>query len=156
MRFILMLLMLLCATATTPAMAADEIFGFAIGANGVWFDDNAEPSDFEIGGNVKASLSPHFSAVGAGYYGFGHSYLRGSAGFRVTATDVNDPTFSLGLGMQYHFSSEPNIRPEEWAPDASVGWRPWTSQPRVILVALGSYGMDTNQATLMAGVRYAL
>src|SRR4249920_1914303 len=115
------LLAMLCAM---PASAQTSVVKAALGAQGVWYDDNVKPSDFELGGNVRASLSPHISAVGAGYYGFAHSYLRGSAGFRITATEVDDPDFSIGLGMVYNFSSEPSIRPEEWTPDASMGWRP--------------------------------
>lgn len=140
-----------------PALAGTPAIRTAAGVNGIWFDDNAKPSDFELGGNVAASLSPHISLVGAGYYGFQHSYLRGCAGFRVTATDVEDENFSVDLGMQYHFSSEPAIRPEEWAPDASFGWRPWpVEMPNIIVGAQGSYGLDSNKAYVIVAVRYIL
>lgn len=156
MRKLLILAALLLVAAPVHAQAPSVVKA-AIGANGVWFDDTAKPSDFELGGNVRASLSPHIAAVGAGYYGFSNSYLRGSAGIRITATDVDNPDFSVGLGMQYNFSSEPSIRPEEWTPDASIGWRPWPAEmPNVILVAQGSYGLDSNTAYVIVGARYAL
>jgi len=143
--------------SAATSRADPSVVKAALGAQGVWYDDNVKPSDFELGGNVRASLSPHISAVGAGYYGFAHSYLRGSAGFRITATEVDDPDFSIGLGMVYNFSSEPSIRPEEWTPDASMGWRPWPQDlPRVLLVANAAYGLDSNSAYISAGVRYVL
>jgi hypothetical protein len=145
--------MMLCLLAARQATAEPVLRAYA-GANGVWYDGD-NPNDFEAGGNLRASLSPHISLVGAGYYGFSHSYLRGSAGLRITATDANDPNFSVGIGMQRHFSSEPDIRPEEWAPDASIGWRPWAAtNPRVILIAQAGYGLDTEKAFALAGVRY--
>lgn len=151
---------LFCGLACRDARAAspgDVVVRFAAGANGIWFDDSANPSDFEAGAAARASLSPHFSVVGSGYYGFAHSYLRGSAGIRVTATDVDNPDFSIGLGVQRHFSSEPALRPEEWAYDASIGYRPWPeTNPKVTLIAQGGYGIDSNQASYLAGVRYTL
>ena len=149
-------LIALLLTLAVPA-SADEVLKFYAGANGAWFDDSAKPSDFEIGGNARASLSPHISLVGSTYYGFGNSYLRGSAGGRITATDVNDPNFSVGVGFQYHASSEPATRREGWAPDVSVGWKPQPEQwPAVILVAQGSYMLDGNDTSLLVGVRYNL
>lgn len=141
-----------------PAVChADPVFKVFAGANGVWFDENAKPSDIEIGGNARASLSEHFSAVGGAYYGFDNSYLRGSLGARLTATDANDPNFSLGLGLGYQACSEPKLRPEEWVTDVSVGWRAWPEKlPKVILIAQGSYGLDQKDAMLVIGARYEL
>ena len=155
MRKLIAALALLLVAASAHA---DPLFTTYIGANGVWFDGvKALPSDFEAGGNASASLQPHISLVGAAYYGFDHSYLRGSVGARFTATNVDDPNFSVGLGAQYHMSSEPNIRPEGWAPDATLGWRPWPEQfPAVLFIAQGSYNVQANQAVAIAGVRYAL
>lgn len=134
-----------------------DVIKVAVGANGIWFDDNAKPSDFELGGNIAASLSPHVAVVGSTYYGFDHSYVRGATGFRITSSNVEDPNFSVGLGMQYNFSSENDIRPQEWTPDASLGFRPWPEEmPNVILIAQGSYGLDSNRAYVIAGVRYKL
>lgn len=155
MRRLIIILALLLAAA--PVFAGTPLIKTAAGVNGIWFDDNAKPSDFELGGNAAARLSPHISLVGAGYYGFQNSYLRGSAGFRVTATDVEDENFSVDLGMQYHLSSEPSIRPEEWAPDASFGWRPWpVDLPKIIIGAQGSYGLESNKAYVTVAVRYIL
>ena len=151
MRFVLLLLLLLL-----PAVAgADVVSAFYGGANGIWYDDQAEPADFEAGGSGSLSLQPHISLVGSGWYGFSHSYFRAAAGVRVTATDVDDSNFSVGIGIQYHASTEPTIRPEEWCPDASIGWKPWpTDQPKLIVIAQGAYGLTSNQAQAMAGLRY--
>ena len=154
-KLIIAAVLTLCCAASA---SADQILTTAIGANGIWFDGvTAMPSDFEVGGNVAASLQPHISLVGAGYYGFAHSYVRGSLGARFTATNPDDPNFSVDLGGQYHMSSEPSIRPEGFAPDASIGWRPWPLQlPAIIVVAQGSYNITANQASVIAGVRLAL
>jgi hypothetical protein len=118
---------------------ADEVLKFALGANGVWYDNETSPADLEVGGNARAAFSPHIAAVGAAYYGLDKSYLRGSAGVRFTVTDVQNPNFSIGVGVQYHASSDPNVRPEQWCPDVSVGWRAWPEQlPKVLLTGQAS------------------
>lgn len=145
--------------AAIPAQAADPpVFKLYGGANAVWFNGALDlPSDFELGANLRASLSPHISGVSCLYYGLNHSYLRGSFGVRLTATDVDNRDFSIGVGIQRQLSSRPEVRPEEWAPDVTVGWRPWPqTAPRVILIAQGSYGLDSQQGTVLAGVRYFL
>jgi hypothetical protein len=141
-----------------PAHAGDLVVMPYIGANAISFDANSHlPSDFEAGGGGSASLSPHITGVGSVWYGFGRTYLRGSGGFRVTATDVNDPNFSIGLGIQYQASTKPALRPNEWAPDVSIGWRPWPTQaPKVTLGAQASFGLNSNTAALLLGVRYAV
>jgi hypothetical protein len=139
-----------------PALSkADEIvYQAAFGASAIWFDNNARPSDVEASVNGSASLSPHISAVASAAFGFDHSYVSGAAGLRFTVTDALDKDFSVGLGIQRHMSSEPKLRPEEWAPDVSVGWVPWSKSPRVSLVGIGSYGLASNLATASVGVRY--
>lgn len=152
MKVILSLLMLSWASVA----GAEPVLKAFAGANGSWYDGQVSvyPSDFELGGNLRASLSPHISGVAALYYGVNRSYIRGSVGPRFTITDVLDQNFSIGLGAQYHFSSEPNVRPEEWSPDVSVGWVPWPLAPKVILVGQAGYGMTSNQVYVLAGVRY--
>ena len=151
------LLLVLALLALPAAAHADQVIKAYAGVNGIWIDDQARPSDFEAGGNLRTSLSPHISLVGGAYYGFGHSYLRGSVGARITATDVDDPNFSVGVGLQYHASSEPAVRSEGWAPDVTIGWRPQPVQwPAVVLIAQGSYMSSQNEAVLIAGVRYDL
>lgn len=147
----------LAALLWASVAGAEPVLKAFAGVNGVWYQSEsaALPSDFEVGANLRASLSPHISGTGALYYGVNRSYVRGSVGPRFTITDVLDQNFSIGLGLSYHFSSEASIRPEEWAPDVSVGWRPWPLAPKVILVAQSSYGLDTNQLAILAGVRYA-
>jgi opacity protein-like surface antigen len=149
-----MFLLALMLAAATPVLADEIVYQAALGASAIWFDNEARPSDVEGSINGSASLSPHISAVANAAFGFDHSYVSGAAGLRFTVTDAMDRDFSIGLGIQRHMSSEPALRPEEWAPDVSVGWRPWSSSPRVILAAISSYGLDSNTATVSVGVRY--
>jgi len=150
---------ILASVGTASASDLRDVVHFAAGVNGAWFDGNsaAFPSDFEAGGNVAASLSPHLAWVGATYYGFDHSYFRWSTGGRVTVTDVDNKNFSVGLGMQYHGASEAELRPSEWAPDASFGWVIMPDQlPNLLVVGQGSYGLESNQARAIVGLRYKI
>ena len=141
----------------STALGETPVIKMYAGAQGVWYDDDVKPSDFEAGGNARASLSPHISAVGCAYYGVSHSYLRGSIGARVTATDVDNPNFSIGLGIQYQASSRPDIRAQEWVPDVTIGWKPWPNDlPRWIVIGQAGYGLTTNAGNAIAGVRYEL
>lgn len=149
-----MFLLLLGLALAAPAFAGDIVYQAGAGLSAIWFDDNAKPSDVEASLHGAASLSPHISAVGAAAFGFDHSYVRGSAGLRFRVTDALDKDFGIAIGIQRHFSSEPDLRPEEWAPDVSVGWRPWPASPRVSLNAISTYGLDSNLATVAIGVRY--
>lgn len=149
---------LLWAPSVQAADLSDvvQIYG---GVNGAWYDggEAAFPQDVEIGGNAAVSLSPHLAAVGATYYGFDHSYLRYSVGGRITATDVNDPNFSVGLGLQYHGASQSDLDPSEWAPDASFGWRfAPESLPRLLVVGQGSYGLTSSRVRAILGLRWAI
>ena len=142
-----------------PAHAQEPVLKAYAGANGVWYDSpvlSHLPSDFELGGNIRASLSPHISGVGGAEYGVNHSYIRGQGGVRFTVTDALDPFFSMGFGIQYHFSSEPNIRPEEWMPDVSIGWVPWPKTPKLVVGVSEAYGLDTGRLETVAAVRYQI
>lgn len=124
---------------------------------GIWFTGDNIPfkADIEGGGVLSASLSPHISAVGSAAYGFSNAYVRGSAGARFTASDVTNPNLSVGLGIQYHVSSKTALQPNEWAPDASVGVKPWPAKwPNWTLTALGWYGLQSNRGAVDAGVTY--
>jgi len=138
-----------------PESKPVPIFKLAAGVNAVAYDGVVVPSDFEAGLNARASLSPHISLVGSGYYGITEQYWRGAGGVRVTASDANNPDFSIGIGAQYHVSDAPEARPKEWAADVSMGWRPWAAR-RFVLIALGQYGMTSNQASAHAGGRLEL
>lgn len=155
MKTLLTLLLFLWASA---ASAQDRVVHVNVGANGVWYHGDRElPADFELGGTASLSLSPHISGVGGAFYGLNHSYVRGSFGARFTLTDVQDPNFSIGAGIQYHASSEPRIRPEEWCPDVAVGWKPYPlTMPRIVVGAAGWYGLSSDQAGAYAAVRYEL
>jgi hypothetical protein len=148
-------LMLAALLVCAGAVQADEIvYSGAIAGQGVWFNDDARPSDFEGGVKGAASLSPHISAVGSALFGFEHSYIVGKAGLRFTMSDATNKDFGVGIGVQRRFSSEPVLRPEEWCPDLTIGWKAWPSSPRVILTAAADYGLDSNEASVSAGISY--
>jgi hypothetical protein len=151
------ILTLILLGLTVPAHAAGPAMNAAVGAHGVFYDDNLRPSDFEIGGATAAALSNHLAVVGSTWFGVDESYLRGSLGLRATATEPTDESFAIGVGIQRQACSEPSIRAEEWQGDVSVGWKPWpTTQPRLIVALQGFYGLDTGEAGALAGLRYAL
>lgn len=136
---------------------AEPVPAFYVGANAVWFNADATPSDFEVGGTARASLSPHISAVGSAFYGTNHSYLVGEVGVRVTATDVNNKDFSIGIGLEYQASSAPELRPEEWLGKVVIGYRPWPAEmPAVTIGAGAQYGLTTTENGAFAAVRYRI
>ena len=137
-----------------PALADEIVYQAALGASAIWFDNNARPSDVEGSVHGSASLSPHISGVASAAFGFDHSYVRGAAGLRFTVSDALNRNFGIAVGIERQMSSEPALRPEEWAPDVSLGWRPWPSSPRVSLNAISTYGLDSGLATVSVGVRY--
>jgi len=128
-----------------------------VGANGVWLDGPATDftKDVEGAASLSASLSPHISAVAHGFYGFTQKYVRYDAGARVTATDVDNKDFNIYLGILYRGGSTDAVRPNEWAPDAGVGWRPnpkgW---PHIIVGADAGYGLDSKKVVTTAALRY--
>ena len=137
-------------------VAAEEVVKIHAGANVVWFDDMAKPSDVELGGTVGASLSQHISIVGGAWFGIDKSYLRGTVGPRITVSDPANKDLSIGLGFEYQASSEPVTRSEEWTGLATIGLRPWPQVPQVVIGAQAGYGMDTGDASLLVGVRYRI
>ena len=133
------------------------VLGAYLSANGVWYDQDVRPSDFEAGMNFKAALSPHISLVGSGLYGFQHSYTRGAGGVRFTLSDPDNGNISVGVGAQYNVSTNHDIRPEETSVDATIGMRPFPGeQPRVIIGVHGFYGLQSHQAGALLGLRYQL
>ena len=148
------------ALAVASVAHAEPVLKAFAGVNGAWYSSPVVvqlPSDFEFGANARASLSPHISGVGGAYFGTNHSYLRGSGGLRFTLTDAENPDLSLGLGIQYHFSSEPDLRPEQWVPDASLGWRPSPiNAPKLTVIAQAGYGLDDGRLFTLAGLRYQI
>jgi hypothetical protein len=136
-----------------------KVFGVNAGANAVSFAKGstpAFPSDFELGGTGSASLSPHISAVGGLWYGVTHTYLRSTVGARLTVTDATNEYLSAAVGLEYQSSSEFASRPQEWVAVASVGYVPFPKLEKVILVAQAGYGLNSNTAMLVLGVRYHL
>lgn len=143
--------------ATAQTVPPARVFGAALSAQGVWFDSDSAAirSDVEGGLSIKASLSPHISLVGAGFYGFLDQYYRYAGGVRITATDVDNRDFSIGIGYQYRGSGYESLKPDEWGPDVTLGWRPWPQTFPDLLFNLHSwYGMDSNAAAASAGIRY--
>jgi hypothetical protein len=130
-----------------------ESVSVGIGGQGVWVDEGGAPAfrDAEAIGRASLGVTPHVNLVGGVSYGVDKSYLRGSGGVRITATDVNDPNFSIGVGVSRHYVSEPDAGLDEAAAEAAIGWKPFTSS-RVILTGLAVYGIDTGRRMFSAGV----
>jgi hypothetical protein len=153
-------LFLLLLALPVLAHADGPVVGINLGANAVSFDaanGSALPSDFEAGGTMSLSLTPHMSAVGSAWYGLGREYIRGTAGARVTSTDVNNPDFNAYLGFGYQGSSDQTLRPQEWTPNAGLGWKPYPKKwPRIIVGGEGGWGLESHQAYAFAAVRYHL
>lgn len=136
----------------TPSHAANvwQSTTFGIGAQGAWYN-SADNGDLEATGRAALSVTPHISVVGGLAYGFSGTYLRENIGARITATDVNDQTFSVGLGVSRHFASEHGHSLEEWAGEAAVGWKPMVNS-NLIVTALAAYGIDSRTPFVTAGV----
>jgi hypothetical protein len=150
------LVALLVAACAFPALAS-PVIKVAAGVNGVWLDGPAVDfaKDIEAGAVAAASLSPHLSLVGHGFYGFTQNYVRYDGEGRITASDATNPNFNLYLGMRYRNGSTAAVRPGEWAPDAGLGWRPSpTHWPHVILGADAAYGLTTQKVISYAAVRF--
>lgn len=150
---------LLMLPGPSHASSLGDSFGLAAGANATWLDGPGAgfPVDLEATGNGKLSISPHLSAVASLNYGFAHSYIRWDGGFRATATDVNNPNFNMYLGIRYRGGSIVEVQPNEWAPDAGIGWKPWPEMvPNLIFVADASYGLTSSRSLAYAGLRYVL
>lgn len=148
-----LLLLLSVPTHADPWSAAS----IGVGAGGGWLAQAGEKSigNFEAVGKGALSLTPHVSLVGGISYGFQDSYLRGSVGGRITATDVNDRTFSVGIGISKHFASEQGFSLDEWAGEAAIGWKPFQSS-QFIVTALAARGLDSGDAFLTAAAIYPL
>lgn len=146
----------LCLNAGT--VTADPVLTPYLGVNLVAFEQSSNlPNDWELGGGGSVSLSPHISAVGSAWYGMGESYLRGNIGGRVTATDVADPNFSVGLGISYNASSKVSVRPQEITGDVAVGWRPYPERwPKVTLGGGAGYGFESENTYLTIAGRWSL
>ena len=161
MKRILILTAALTLLSAWPAFAQTtyppaKVFGVALGAHGVWLDGATASmvSDVEGGLNLRASLSPHISLVGSGGYGFRNQYITGAGGVRITATDVKDRTFSIGVGIQYRWADDIAYGAKEWMPDVGLGWRPWADLPDLILTGSGAYGMSSERVRATAGIRF--
>ena len=133
--------------------SAWQALSVGVGGGGVWVDEGTGPAfrDFEAGVNASVSLTPHVSIVGGASYGVDRSYVRGSGGARITATDVNDPTFSVGVGISRHYVSEPGSGLDEAAAEAAIGWKPLANS-RVLLTGLAAIGIDTGRRLFSARV----
>lgn len=128
-----------------------------VGGQGVWVDSGNFPAFRDAEAIVRASvgITPHVNIVGGVSYGVDKSYLRGSGGVRLTATDVNDPNFSIGIGISRHYVSEPGAGMDEAAGEAAIGWRPFPSS-NVILTGLAAIGLDTGRRVFSAGLVWAV
>jgi hypothetical protein len=159
MKYLLLSLVALALFLAPAAQAADFDLHAAAAVNGAWLDGTnaAFPADFEAGGTVWSSLSPHLSVVGQVLYGFSHSYIREQVGVRVTTSDVLNPNFNTFLGVVYRGGSIGALRPYEWAPDAGFGLKPLADRyPNLALVGEASYGLQSSRLFAQAGFRWTL
>jgi hypothetical protein len=155
-KILLGIVLLLAIASTACAGGFANTTTLAAGANLVQFDDPAISPGYEGCVNGAISLSPHLSGVGSVNYGFRNHYWRSTAGVRVTATDVDNMDFSVGLGIQYHSCNWLGLEPNEWCPDVAVGFRPLPNDlPGLTLTGLGWYGLDTKKAAADVGIRWA-
>lgn len=124
-----------------------------IGGQGVWVDEGGAPAfrDIEAIGRASISLTPHVSVVGGVSYGVDQSYVRGSGGVRLTATDVDNRDFSIGVGVSRHYVSEAGSGLDEAAAEGSIGWKPLTNS-RVLVTALACVGLDTGRRIFSVGL----
>jgi hypothetical protein len=144
----------LCFTSFTASAASFwDAASFGVGGQGVWVDEGNAPAFRDAEGIARAALgiTPHVNLVGGLGYGVDKSYLRGSGGVRITATDVNDPNFSVGIGISRHYVSEPGSGLDEAAGEAAIGWKPFPSS-NVVLTGLAAVGLDTGRRLFSAGV----
>lgn len=156
MRFLILLCLLLPAAASAQPFNLKEALSLSARAQGAWFDEDAYPSDFELGGSAALG-SRRISGVAEIMYGVGQTYLRGSFGGAYTVTDPNDTRFSVDLGARYNVSSNEELRPQEWTVDVSFGWQPWPLDlPDIYVGGRGSYGFDHRDASAYIGAAYAL
>jgi hypothetical protein len=139
-----------------PALAASpwEATSLAVGGQAVWFERGAATFNRDLEGvlNGSMSLTPHLSLVGQGAWGFENHYGRGTLGARITATDVNDQDFSIGIGLGHQWLTEIEAGQDEWVADASVGWKPLKTW-NFILGAQATYGIESQSARTAAGFR---
>lgn len=147
------LLALLFVAPSAYAQDAPKVFGASVGLNGIWTHGATglkDVEDIEAGLHVRASLSPHISAVGSLGRGFVNEYNLAQGGVRITVSDVQDRSMSVGVGIQYRWISEEAYGVREWRPDVVIGWRPPGFPAKVIVGAGGSYGLtsQTGQGTL--------
>lgn len=122
---------------------------FGVGAQGAWYNGSSD-GDMEATARAAVSVTPHISLVGGAAYGFSHTYLRESLGARITATDVSDSSFSVGMGISRHFRSEPGGL-QEWAGEAAIGWKPLASSS-VLVTAMAAYGIESRTPFITAGI----
>ena len=142
------------ALLSPPGHAASlwDSFSLGVGGQGAWFSggDQEDMGDIEATGRGSLSITPHVSVVGGLAYGFDNSYVRSSVGARLTATDVADQSFSVGIGVARHFRSEPGPL-DEWCGEAGVGWKPLASS-NVLLTSSAAYGLDSGRRLFTIGV----
>lgn len=157
MRYKMIVLVMLAALLASGARAAtlSEVVKVRAGVGGAWFDgdETITPADVEAVGVVSASLSPHISVIAAAAHGFDADYNRFAFGPRITITDVNNPNFSVGLGVEYQVL--PGL--DEWGYTANVGWVPLASRwPRLSLVGQGEVGSKSGDSRVTLGARYLI
>ena len=130
----------------------------SVGVNGVWLDgpQASWPNDIEAGATASASFSPHLSLTAGAFHGFENRYNRFELGPRATVTDVDNKDFNAFLGIKYRGGSKDAVNPNEWAPDAGFGWKPFPGLPRFVVGADAGYGLKSQRVLATLALRYVI
>ena len=164
-----MLAALVAMVISVPAQAGVlDSLSVEVGAQGAWWDNHRSPCprgcdddnaggsamrDAEAFGSATLGIVPAISVVADLAYGFSNSYLRGSVGGFLTASDTGR-SFWVSIGVARHFRSEDGLF-DEWCDAAKIGWRPVASSD--LSLGLGTvHGLDTGERLLTLGVAYPL
>lgn len=141
------------AVDSTKRVAVLKAWG---GVNAVWFDDQARPSDVEVGATAAASLYHPVSLVASAFEGLKNAYFVASVGPRISLSDSSRTQMSVGVSVERQFSNKVSFRPREWQGKVSVGFRPWPASPATVFGVQAAYGFDSNTLTYLAAVRYRI
>jgi hypothetical protein len=134
-----------------------DAVSLGVGGGGVWVGEGGVPGfrDAEAVARGAVSITPHVSLVAGASYGVDRSYVRGSGGFRLTATDVNNPDFGIGVGVSRHWTSEDGSGMDEAAAEAAIGWKPLPGAS-FLLTGLAAYGIDTGRQLFTVALVFPL
>lgn len=152
-----LLLLLIVLSSMALEARADDTIGLTAGINGVFFNNEASPSDIEVGVATQLGVTTHISLPAQLWFGLGvdgEQYTRGTGGFQITATDANRKDFSAGLGGEYQLAS--GVRHEGWRWTSNIGFRPTQKWPRVLATVKAAVNTKLEESEVIGGLRYRI